>query len=144
MYRTLTNHQSEYIQELQDDKAEAILEVQLVDGSYIYGDDNNKAFEEPSFWKRLQKENPPIERIFIRFRTERVEPFSAYEKPEGFFFVKSCVKYAGSQNTLYFYNLGIVREDGKLLVRTYRVPDLLFIGETERSLRESESLIIWT
>jgi hypothetical protein len=143
-----TNRNDEYIRELQDDKGEAILEVELIGGISLYGDDNRPNLEEPSFWKRLISKRslptmPAIERIFIKFRTERVEPFSAYEKPKGFFFIKSMVKHCGGGSAAHFFNLGRVVDD-KIVVRTYRVPDLTFMSESERPLAGNEDLVLWT
>lgn len=142
-FPTLTKNPSDnFVIELQEDKAQAILVVELQNGELVFGDDGRPGQEPSSFWKRLKMSEPEIHNIYIQFRTEKVQPFPANQK--AYFFCKGLIKaWNSNEKPIYFFKLGCLINDNEFLVKNYQVPELILVEEEKRIVEESSENIIW-
>lgn len=115
--------------------------VLLSNGEQVIQDDNRPGVEPASAWLRLGQyvceQGLVIEGLTLQFRSE--PPVRLPERAEGYFFRKSLGAFLTSQATLGFYLVGHL-EDGRVLVRRYKVPEMILVGLEARDPNDHETV----
>ena len=114
----------------------------LSNGETVYQDDGRPDVKPASDWTRLKiycEENElHITRIKVRNRSHVEEAGSGYD---GYFFCKGAGALLFGDLTIHTFNIGFL-EEGRLRVRTWRLPELIPERFEERDPYESPECLI--
>ncbi len=114
----------------------------LCDGTVVYKDDEREGQEIPSAWIRLQKyckENKKsIIDLHLRFRSNIIHALD--KNSEGYFFANKIFQLIGGP-AFNFFVVGTVKEN-KILTKTFKIPELIQVEESERNLEDYEDFVI--
>ena len=111
--------------------------AELSNGETVYQDDGRPNAEPESGWLRMkqycEENNLHIESMKVRNRSHVEDIGSGYD---GYFFCKGAGALLFQDLTVHTFNIGHV-ENGKLYVRTWRLPELIPERFEERSLYDA-------
>jgi hypothetical protein len=115
----------------------------LNDGTVVYQDDERPG-EFSSAWLRLKQNcalsNRWIIRLHLQFRSNIIHPLP--ENCRGYFFSKKLIQFVGGKK-FDFYLIGHVLDNKDLVVvRTFKVPELIELQVETRSLIDYPDNII--
>ncbi len=138
----VTTTENEYIASLYEGHTRWL--VELNDGTLCYQDDGRPDLPPTvvGSWIRLRNfcevNNLHIKAMYLQFRRETV---ALPPGKDGYYFCNAVLSWLNDNRTFHYYVVGYV-ENGVVLTKKYKIPELIVEEEDTREIRENDMCLI--
>ena len=102
----------------------------------VWQDDGREGLEEPNAWIRLknyiEENNDYIRKFELKFRSHMI----SLPKSKAYYFTKGILGSTAMKNNIHYANAGFLRDDNKIEVSWYKIPELLVTKTVIKEMSE--------